>query len=300
MADPSPRARTAQAAARRRRVARLVGSSSCCWSSPPPASSSSPAVTTPRQATPATTTTLPKVAGGVSASYAATPLRSATTKGGDVAVYAAPDANGAPINDPERADRVHAARAASSPSTSTRTGCTSTCRPGRTAPPAGSRQSDVSVSPPLEYQIKVSLADHKVTLLHNGVVELEAPAAIGTAEDPTPTGTFYYTDPLDLANQPGTGYGVFAIGLSGHSNTLERVRRGRRSNRHPRHRRRRHHRPGRLPRVRTGRERHHPEAGQAPARHARRHQLSARIARRRGVASRVRPRPGVDRALTSD
>ena len=82
------------------------------------------------------------------------------------------------------------------------------------------KESDVTVSPPLEYQIKVSLADHKVTLLHNGVVELEAPAAIGTAEDPTPTGTFYYTDPLDLANQPGTGYGVFAIGLSGHSNTL--------------------------------------------------------------------------------
>src|SRR5689334_1439291 len=41
-------------------------------------------------------TTLPKVAGGLSASYTATPLRSATTKGGDVPVYAAPDANGAP------------------------------------------------------------------------------------------------------------------------------------------------------------------------------------------------------------
>ena len=82
------------------------------------------------------------------------------------------------------------------------------------------KASDVAMSQPLDYQIKVSLADHKLTLLHNGVVEFEAPAAIGTDENPTPTGTFFYTDPLDLATQPGTAYGVFAIGLSGHSNTL--------------------------------------------------------------------------------
>ena len=82
------------------------------------------------------------------------------------------------------------------------------------------KASDVRVGAPLTYQIKVSLANKTLTLLHNGNVEWTEPAAIGTAEDPTPTGIFYYTDPLDLANQPGTAYGVYAIGLSGHSNVL--------------------------------------------------------------------------------
>ena len=37
---------------------------------------------------------------------------------------------------------------------------------------------------------------------------------------PTPTGTFYFTDPVDLHSQPNTAYGVFAYGLSGHSDVL--------------------------------------------------------------------------------
>jgi lipoprotein-anchoring transpeptidase ErfK/SrfK len=171
------------------------------------------------QAAPPATTTLPKVAAGLSASYAATPLRSATSKGGDVPVYATPDAGAAPMSSLSAQTEYTLPRSflafdqyqdwlhvylPTRPNSST----------------AWVKESDVTVSQPLEYQVKVSLADHKVTLLHNGAVDLEAPAAIGTAENPTPTGTFYYTDPLDLATQPGTAYGVFAIGLSGHSNTL--------------------------------------------------------------------------------
>ena len=133
------------------------------------------------------------------------------------------------------------------------------------------------MSQPLEYQIKVSLADHKVTLLHNGVVEFEAPAAIGTDENPTPTGTFYYTDPLDLAHaSPAPRYGVFAIGLSGHSNTLSEFTGGdgqiaiHGTND-----------PGTigdggLARLRAGEQRRDPEARAAAARHARRHQLARR------------------------
>jgi lipoprotein-anchoring transpeptidase ErfK/SrfK len=170
-------------------------------------------------AAPSTATTLPKVTSGLSASYTAAPLRSATTKGGDVPVYAAPDANAAPMSSLSAQTEYTLPRSflafdqyqdwlhvylPTRPNSST----------------AWIKEADVSVSQPLEYQIKVSLAEHKVTLLHNGVVELEAPAAIGTAENPTPTGTFYYTDPLDLATEPDTAYGVFAIGLSGHSNTL--------------------------------------------------------------------------------
>jgi lipoprotein-anchoring transpeptidase ErfK/SrfK len=217
MADPSPRAELRKRRQRRRRLASLAVIAVLV------AAAAGIFLVTlgddSERATPATATTLPKVAGGVSASYAATPLRSATTKGGDVAVYAAPDANGAPSTTLSAQTEYTLPR--SFLAFDQYQDWLHVYLPTRPNSSTGwIKESDVTVSPPLEYQIKVSLADHKVTLLHNGVVELEAPAAIGTAEDPTPTGTFYYTDPLDLANQPGTGYGVFAIGLSGHSNTL--------------------------------------------------------------------------------
>src|SRR5262245_20572796 len=49
------------------------------------------------QATPRPpSTTLPSNTSGISTAYAAAPLRSAVTKGGDVAVYASPDANAQP------------------------------------------------------------------------------------------------------------------------------------------------------------------------------------------------------------
>jgi lipoprotein-anchoring transpeptidase ErfK/SrfK len=171
------------------------------------------------EAAPSTTTTLPKVASGLSASYTAAPLRSATTKGGDVPVYAAPDANAAPTTSLSPQTEYTLPR--SFLAFDQYQDWLHVYLPTRPNSATGwIKESDVTVSPPLEYQIKVSLAEHKVTLLHNGAVELEAPAAIGTAENPTPTGTFYYTDPLDLATEPDTAYGVFAIGLSGHSNTL--------------------------------------------------------------------------------
>jgi lipoprotein-anchoring transpeptidase ErfK/SrfK len=171
------------------------------------------------QAAPSTTTTLPKVASGLSASYTAAPLRSATTKGGDVPVYAAPDASAAPTSSLSAQTEYTLPR--SFLAFDQYQDWLHVYLPMRPNSSTGwIKETDVTVSQPLEYQIKVSLAEHKVTLLHNGAVELEAPAAIGTAENPTPTGTFYYTDPLDLATQPDTAYGVFAIGLSGYSNTL--------------------------------------------------------------------------------
>lgn len=83
------------------------------------------------------------------------------------------------------------------------------------------KTSDVKVdTQPIEWAVKVDLANYRVTVLKNGVIDYEADAAIGSPEYPTPTGTFYITDPLDLRNQPGTGYGAFALGLSGHSDVL--------------------------------------------------------------------------------
>jgi lipoprotein-anchoring transpeptidase ErfK/SrfK len=157
---------------------------------------------------------------GISATYAAAPLRNAITKGGDIAVYASPDANAQPITTlsakteyllprsflvfDQYQDWLHV------------------YLPIRPNDATGwIKASDVDVGLPLDYQIKVSLAENKLTLLKDGVVQWDTPAAIGTGDTPTPTGTFYYTDPLDLATQPGTGYGVFAIGLSGHSNVLQ-------------------------------------------------------------------------------
>jgi lipoprotein-anchoring transpeptidase ErfK/SrfK len=167
-----------------------------------------------------TTSTTEAVAGPfVSTSLGVAPLRAATTKDANLAVYATPDANAQPMTTlsaqteyllprtvlafDQYQDWLHV-YLPTRPNDGT----------------AWVKSADVMVSKALDDQIKISLADHKLTLLHNGSLVFEAPAAIGTDENPTPTGTFYYTDPLDLSADPGTAYGVFAIGLSGHSNTL--------------------------------------------------------------------------------
>jgi lipoprotein-anchoring transpeptidase ErfK/SrfK len=165
-------------------------------------------------------TTLPRNSKGVSATYATAPLRNAITKGGDVAVYASPDDSGKPTETLSAKTEYTVARSflvfdqygdwlhvylPTRPNDST----------------GWIKASDVKVSNPLEYEVKVSLADHKLTLLRNGVVQWDAPAATGTGDTPTPTGTFYFTDPLDLSSNPHTGYGIFAIGLSGHSDVLD-------------------------------------------------------------------------------
>lgn len=83
------------------------------------------------------------------------------------------------------------------------------------------KAADVNVSlRPTEWAVKVDLAKFHVTVLRNGVVDFETDAAIGSEQYPTPTGTYYITDPLDLRNNPNTGYGLFAFGLSGHSDVL--------------------------------------------------------------------------------
>jgi lipoprotein-anchoring transpeptidase ErfK/SrfK len=172
-----------------------------------------------KAATGATTATDSQSGPAVSASFAAAPFRAATTKGTDIPIYAAPDPGTQPVTTLSKQteyllprtllafdqyqDWLHVYLPAR-PNSST----------------AWVKASDVKLGNPLDWQIRVSLADHDLTLLHNGTVVFTVPAATGTSDNPTPTGTFFFTDPLDLANQPGSAYGVFAIGLSGHSNTL--------------------------------------------------------------------------------
>jgi lipoprotein-anchoring transpeptidase ErfK/SrfK len=173
------------------------------------------------QAAPAPTTAAPQLATGanVSADLGRVPFRAVATKGNDIAVFDAPDPNAQPaatlttktdyllprtlLAFDQYQDWLHV-YLPTRPNSST----------------GWVKASDVTVSTPLEWQVRVSLADHHLWLLHNGVVEFDTGTAIGSAQYPTPTGTFYVTDPIDLHKTPNLGYGVFALGLSGHSDVL--------------------------------------------------------------------------------
>jgi lipoprotein-anchoring transpeptidase ErfK/SrfK len=43
---------------------------------------------------------------------------------------------------------------------------------------------------------------------------------IGAPRTPTPLGTFFITDPVDLKSNPNGAYGAYALGLSGYSEVL--------------------------------------------------------------------------------
>ncbi|MEJ2578865.1 MAG: L,D-transpeptidase [Kineosporiaceae bacterium] len=75
---------------------------------------------------------------------------------------------------------------------------------------------DVRVEP-VETRITVSLSKRQLTLTLPGKDPVVASVAVGSAENPTPSGTFYVTDRVNSTNP---AYGSFALGLSAHSETL--------------------------------------------------------------------------------
>jgi lipoprotein-anchoring transpeptidase ErfK/SrfK len=81
------------------------------------------------------------------------------------------------------------------------------------------KASDVTLGTS-DYEIRIQLAAHKLTLLKLGQPVLDSGVVIGADKTPTPVGKFYVTDPLDLHSQPNEGYGVFALGISGYSDVL--------------------------------------------------------------------------------
>jgi lipoprotein-anchoring transpeptidase ErfK/SrfK len=81
------------------------------------------------------------------------------------------------------------------------------------------KASDVTLGAS-DYEIKIELAAHKLTLYKLGEPVLESGTVNGTARTPTPPGRFYITDPVDLQKNPNTGYGLFALGISGYSEVL--------------------------------------------------------------------------------
>jgi L,D-transpeptidase catalytic domain len=68
-------------------------------------------------------------------------------------------------------------------------------------------------------RLTVDLGRRTLTWTRAGSTVLDTPIAIGTPDNPTPTGRFYVTDLLDTPNDAGA-YGPFALGLSAHSDTL--------------------------------------------------------------------------------
>lgn len=67
--------------------------------------------------------------------------------------------------------------------------------------------------------IVVDLSRRTITVTVSGHDPLTAPVAVGTQQNPTPTGRFYVTDRVRPRNPHGA-YGAFALGLSAHSDTL--------------------------------------------------------------------------------
>jgi lipoprotein-anchoring transpeptidase ErfK/SrfK len=81
------------------------------------------------------------------------------------------------------------------------------------------KASDVTLGT-TDYEIRIEVGAHKLTLLKLGQPVLESGVVVGADKTPTPPGRFYVTDPLDLHSQPNAGYGVFALGISGYSDVL--------------------------------------------------------------------------------
>ena len=71
----------------------------------------------------------------------------------------------------------------------------------------------------LDHLVTVDLAARELTVWVDGAVDRVIEAAIGSTENPTPTGSFYVVDKLDTADD-GSAYGPYAFGLSAHSDTL--------------------------------------------------------------------------------
>jgi lipoprotein-anchoring transpeptidase ErfK/SrfK len=82
------------------------------------------------------------------------------------------------------------------------------------------RTTDVATTT-TDYQLRIALTTHHLTLVKAGKPVLGTNVVIGKHETPTPTGLFYVTDPVDLQAAPNGAYGAFALGLSGFSDVLQ-------------------------------------------------------------------------------
>lgn len=80
------------------------------------------------------------------------------------------------------------------------------------------RADDVTLEE-IDALVEVDLDARTITTWFDGEVILTSSVAVGSAENPTPTGTFFVTDKVDTTDDGGA-YGPYALGLSAHSETL--------------------------------------------------------------------------------
>ena len=71
----------------------------------------------------------------------------------------------------------------------------------------------------LDFKIFVDLSDRRLRLQRGDELVLESEVAIGSPQNPTPTGDYFVTDVVELAD-PGGPWGPFALGLSAFSDTI--------------------------------------------------------------------------------
>ncbi len=71
----------------------------------------------------------------------------------------------------------------------------------------------------LQHTVTVDLEARSLTVWMDGQALSTSTVAIGSPENPTPTGSFYIIDKIDTSSD-GSAYGPFALGLSAHSDTL--------------------------------------------------------------------------------
>ncbi|MDE3723410.1 L,D-transpeptidase [Nocardiopsis sp. N85] len=70
------------------------------------------------------------------------------------------------------------------------------------------------------YRVEIDMAEFSFAVLEGEEEVRTGPIGIGTSETPTPPGEYYFTELLQPSDPDGA-YGVYAFGLSGHSETLE-------------------------------------------------------------------------------
>ena len=80
------------------------------------------------------------------------------------------------------------------------------------------QRADVEVRV-LDETIAIDVAARTLTLFDGDTAVLTTPVAVGTDDNPTPTGQFYVVDKLDTGDPSGP-YGQFAFGLSAYSDVL--------------------------------------------------------------------------------
>jgi lipoprotein-anchoring transpeptidase ErfK/SrfK len=71
----------------------------------------------------------------------------------------------------------------------------------------------------VDLEVTIDLQSRTMVVRSGIDMVMESSVAIGSDENPTPTGTFYVTDKLETPDPTGA-YGPYAFGLSGYSETL--------------------------------------------------------------------------------